>query len=518
MQVARKPRNKTDFSMKKFLPVIAIILFLSCSQTTKTATAEGSKSNVEATSTNVSTPDEPARSFSGKSARLTGKVQGIGGYWLYLVKPESWAPRPNVWDSCKVDGEGKFAFEIEAEDLSEFMVSTRGNVFTSVFLKNGFDIQLDINGQNNNRSFAFSGDGGNISSFWVEFRERFLQRDGFGTFYQGLVKENTPEAFKTKWQAHMDRQKSAVDSFMKSKPRPDKSFKKVAYNYIKYGTGGKLLTYLYHKPQISQLQNTRYIQVKETYYDFLKDYDLEKEEYLVNTAMNDFLYSFIIDKEMTGRFSGKPARTYAFEYAKNNLKGEVRDAAAGHLLIDFITNANGDKEFEQLKQMIDEFNDFAGAKYVSFVKKKFKSKAVLIKGAPAPDFTLENLAGEMVSLSDYKGKLVVIDFWGTWCGPCRRELPYSKKIEEKYKDNDDVVFVFVALERGSKDYWKQFVNQNKIPGEHLYSRQDRQLVPYKIESVPRYVLIGKDGNIYNAFASRPSQNMEQQIAKALSES
>lgn len=505
--------------MKNFLPIIAVILFLSCSQTTKTATAESTKSEASTASENEeTTANQPAAQLKGKSAKLAGKIEGIGGYWLYLVKPESWAARPNVWDSCQVDGEGRFAFQIEVDELSEFVVSTKGNMFTSVFLRNGYNVQLEINGQNNNRSFVFSGDGGDVSGFWVEFRKRFLQREGFGQFYQSLVKENTPEVFKTQWRAHMEKQKNMVDSFMKSKPRPDKAFKEVALNYIKYGSGGKLLTYLYHKPQISKLGNTRYIQVKETYYDFLDEYDLENEEYLVNTAMNDFLYSFIIDKEMTGRFAGKPTRTYAFEYAKENLKGEVRDAAVGHLLVDFVNTANGDKEFEQLKQMIEEFNDFGGSKYVSFVKKKFKSKAVLAKGAPAPDFTLENLAGDMVSLSDYKGKLVVIDFWGTWCGPCRRELPYSKKIEEKYKGNENVVFVFVALERGSKDYWKQFVDQNNIPGEHLYSRQDRQLVPYKIESVPRYVLIGKDGNIYNANASRPSQNMEQQIAKALSES
>ncbi|MCB0736801.1 MAG: TlpA family protein disulfide reductase, partial [Bacteroidetes bacterium] len=379
-----------------------------------------------------------------------------------------------------------------------------------------YEIMVDVTGTLNEPEVAFEGEGAKVNLFYQQFSKRFLVNDGFDYFYQNLVKENAPDEFATKWKKHMEKQYAIVDSFMETKkPKTPKEFGDYMNSIIKYGAGGKLITYLYHKPQISQLQGTNYIQVQHEYYDFLEDYNLPAIAEMENRAMNDFLFSYMIDREMTGRNAGKQAYVSAYNYAKRNFQGEVRDAAMGHILTEHIKNAKSKEEYEQLKKNVEEYRTIAQEKFVANIDARFNEMGLMIPGFPAPDFTLENLDGKKVSLSDFKGKLVVLDFWGTWCGPCKQQLPYSKKIEEKYKDRDDLVFLFVALERGPKETWKQFVNQNQLPGVHLYSRQDRQLLPYNIVSVPRYMLIDKEGNIYDANASRPSQNMEQQILKAL---
>ena len=68
-------------------------------------------------------------------------------------------------------------------------------------------------------------------------------------------------------------------------------------------------------------------------------------------------------------------------------------------------------------------------------------------GKSAYNFTLPDSTGRMVSMKDFKGKVVFIDVWATWCGPCREQFPFLKAIEEEYKDNSDIVFMGISIDR-----------------------------------------------------------------------
>lgn len=132
----------------------------------------------------------------------------------------------------------------------------------------------------------------------------------------------------------------------------------------------------------------------------------------------------------------------------------------------------------------------------------------------APDFKLVNTTGDSVSLSDFKGKVVYIDFWASWCGPCRAEMKYSNKLVEKFKDKPNVVFIYVSIDKSS-DNWKKALETLKLGGINLISKggdEDEVKSKYGIKSIPRYVIVGKDGNIVEWDAKRPS---EKGIAKEL---
>jgi len=135
---------------------------------------------------------------------------------------------------------------------------------------------------------------------------------------------------------------------------------------------------------------------------------------------------------------------------------------------------------------------------------------VMKDGAPAVDFKFPDANGKQIALSDFKGKLVYIDVWATWCGPCKQEIPYLKKLDEEYHNNKNIVFLSVSVDK-SKDHakWKEFLVKEGLKGVQIFAGDDSQkyiLEPYKISGIPRFILVGKDGNIISNDAPRPSSS------------
>lgn len=128
-------------------------------------------------------------------------------------------------------------------------------------------------------------------------------------------------------------------------------------------------------------------------------------------------------------------------------------------------------------------------------------------GLPAPEFTYPDITGKSVSLSDFKGKVVLIDVWATWCGPCKGELPHLKKLEETF-EGKDVVFVSISLdEPKNKEKWEAMVRDEQLGGVQLYGGGGSTKIAqdFKINAIPRFILIDKKGNVVNATAPRPSE-------------
>lgn len=138
-----------------------------------------------------------------------------------------------------------------------------------------------------------------------------------------------------------------------------------------------------------------------------------------------------------------------------------------------------------------------------------------LQGQPAADFILNDINGKAVKLSDYKGKVILLDFWQTNCGPCLKEIPYANKLEKKMKGKD---FVVLDICFGTnRDDWHTILEKKGWNGIHLYS-DDMSMFRenYNLEySFPQYVLIDKEGKIVTTNGNRPSTGVEKDIEKLL---
>jgi len=117
-------------------------------------------------------------------------------------------------------------------------------------------------------------------------------------------------------------------------------------------------------------------------------------------------------------------------------------------------------------------------------------------GTKAVEFTAQDINGNVVRLSDHNDKVILLDFWATWCGPCRREIPNLIAIKKEFKNKNFEIISIDGFERKGDEPAKQFVKDNKMDWIHIIDRKVGYDISekYKVEYIPTMYLI-KNGKI-----------------------
>ena len=113
---------------------------------------------------------------------------------------------------------------------------------------------------------------------------------------------------------------------------------------------------------------------------------------------------------------------------------------------------------------------------------------------PAPNFTLQSNAGGQVSLASLKGKVVMVNFWATWCVPCRQEMPHLEALYEKY-NGLGFELLAVNVEKNNAEGARKWLQETPVTFPVLFDPENQVTKLYKVQTMPSTVLIGRDGTM-----------------------
>ncbi|CAH0994745.1 Thiol-disulfide oxidoreductase ResA [Emticicia aquatica] len=351
--------------------------------------------------------------------------------------------------------------------------------------------------------------------FLTEFNKKFPNTFEKEIRYKQLLTANVDD-----WEIQLYDERKNQLNFLKNYTNLSPEFQKLVESNIRWNYWHLLLSYAIIRSNLDT-KLTRVVSLPAVMTEEIDPTKVNDETALLSESYRNFLPFFVTyfnsqDQKFVKYADQVKAITDKGNIAQKYLKGKVLDYTLTKLIHDncerlsassakfWISQIAADSYRKMLllhcKETLNKKEEIA--------KKKDDNKDKLPLGSG--DYpVLYGLDGKQFNFAKYKGKVIYVDFWASWCGPCRQEFPFSKKMHDGFteKQKKNIVFLYVSIDEDPNN-WKNAVDNLKLNnGDHGISNGgfgSGVSQKYQINSIPRYMIIDKNGTIVRPDAPRPS--------------
>lgn len=360
-----------------------------------------------------------------------------------------------------------------------------------------------------------SGDDVSISFDAADFDNTFTLRGGNERAFDYLNKIQVVGLPDTQYALPWADFKKAVEGKIASMKRllnarrfaKDSKFQKMEEGRITYFYVNSML--MYPTSHRFLTQDTAFVPGND-YYETLRSYMREDDDLADIDEYRNFMIetAHVFDEEGKNIRMVYPKTLAEMSYIGENVQSDkLREALIHHLAFTYV-EGNGTENIVDLQNL---YYTFVTSPRLNAIFKqacaKWDKAAV---GRQTPWFKGVDINGKTFTPRDFRGSYVYIDMWATWCGPCKKELPFLKKLEQKFSGRN-IRFVGLSID-SDKAKWEARVKAGGLSGTQLYIGTGTQFQrDYKITGIPRFILLDPDGRIVNPDMSRPSSEDTEKV-------
>ena len=417
--------------------------------------------------------------FSGNIKNNNEKIIKVTNYNSALKQEIAIDSLGDFSGQVLVDKDGYYFFQI-------------GRSYTTVRFKRGHNVNVQIDANNFYESMSYSGDLKKENNYNVAKSHLRSSRVGDPKEYFVVpLNEFLPKIEKTR-----DTLFSLLDKSGLGQKDIEVEKKIIEYEYLQTYNNYKKFFHYHNKIDPD---------LPEDYFDPILSMDTDDEALFRHSRAyrNLIIENFRLSskKEM----QNNPSLTI-IDFVKAKISGiksiDIREQFASMLIRQMKDeNENIDDDYHKIMSLL------STERNRDKLTQRYNSAKSTKAGLASVDFNYENYDGGMTSLEDLRGKLLYIDVWATWCGPCIREFPALKELVKEYEEKD-IEFVSVSID-SKNDYskWRKMVAEKNIGGIHLYDDEGLSsdfMKAFSVSLIPRFMMIDPQGKIITAKAPRPS--------------